>query len=266
MSPNELKFLKQSYETDGYVSPVDIISKQYADKHRQQMENVEANFGKLHYLTKVHTILRSPWKLATLPAVLDVVEQFIGSNILLHNVTYIVKEPGSEAHVSWHQDLTYWGFSDDAQVSMWLALSPATQESGCMRMLPGSHLQGRLRHDPTNDESNVLFQGQTVRGVADDKSVLCPLRPGQASFHHGWTLHSSTPNTSTDRRIGLNVQYLATHVRQTRHDSDTAIPVRGEDSYHHFSENIPAWSNLDPVAVKRQQELQDRYRKITGTP
>jgi len=48
--------------------------------------------------------------------------------------------------------------------------------------------------------------------------VLCPLRPGEASFHHGWTLHSSRPNQSGDRRIGLNIQYLSPSVRQTLHD------------------------------------------------
>jgi ectoine hydroxylase-related dioxygenase (phytanoyl-CoA dioxygenase family) len=101
--------------------------------------------------------------------------------------------------------------------------------------------------------------------VIEDDAVVCTLQAGQASFHHGWTLHSSAPNHSDDRRIGLNVQYLATHVSQTRRESDTAILVRGEDAYHHFAENISARSNLEPVAVSRQKDLQDHYRKISGT-
>lgn len=68
--------------------------------------------------------MRSPYELATHSQVLDVVELLIGKNILLHNVFYIIKEPLTLAHVSRHQDLTYWGFSNDKQVSMWLALSP----------------------------------------------------------------------------------------------------------------------------------------------
>ena len=195
---------------------------------------------------------------------MGIVETLIGGNILLYNVAYIVKEAGSESHVSWHQDLTYWGFSHDDQVSMWLALSPATEESGCMRMLPGSHIQGCRHHENTRDETNVLFQGQTVHGVSDADAVMCPLQPGQASFHHGWTLHASTPNRSNDRRIGLNVQYLATHVRQTKDDSDSAMLVRGEDIYRHFTDNIPAESDLEPAAIARQAELQDRYRNLAG--
>ena len=43
------------------------------------------------------------------------------------------------------------------------------------------------------------------------------------------------PNLSTGRRIGLNAQYIAPHLRQTKHDHDSALLVRGKDSYHHFN-------------------------------
>ena len=189
----------------------------------------------------------------------------IGPNILLYNVTYIIKEAQAPSHVSWHQDLTYWGLSHDDQVSMWLALSPATAQSGCMRMIPGSHRMGKEEHVASEDDSNVLLQGQTVKSVDEDRSKLCPLRPGEATFHHGWTLHASMPNMSDDRRIGLNVQYLATHVRQTKHDGDSAMLARGEDTYHHFKTDTPATSDLDPKAMERQAELERMYIETAGS-
>jgi ectoine hydroxylase-related dioxygenase (phytanoyl-CoA dioxygenase family) len=264
MAKHDLNALKQAYKCDGYITSVPIIEIDEAAEHRKAMEEAEARFGPLHYKTKVHTILRSPLALATNPAVLDIVEQLIGPDILLYNVTYIIKEAGTTSHVSWHQDLTYWGLSHDDQVSMWLALSPATEESGCMRMIPGSHVNGCVTHEPTDDDSNVLFRGQTVRGVKEENSVMCPLQPGEASFHHGWTLHASMPNNSGDRRIGLNVQYLATHVRQTKHDLDTAMLVRGEDKYRNFGENVAAEIDLDPAALAHQIELENRYVEIAG--
>ena len=132
-------------------------------------------------------------------------------------------------------------------------------------MIPGSHHRGRLNHDIVKDDTNVLLQGQTVREVDENSAVLCPLRPGEASFHHGWTLHASLPNNSSDRRIGLNVQYLAAHVRQTKQDTDTAMLVRGIDRYHHFSADIPAETDFDPAAIIRQAELEARHREIAGT-
>ena len=265
MPQNNLKQLAEDYQRHGYASGVRLIDSAEAKKHRDALERAEQKRGSLHYLAKVHTIFRSPFELATLPSALDVVEQLIGPDILLFNVTYIIKEAGAASHVSWHQDLTYWGLSDDDQVSMWLALSPATNETGCMKMLPGSHKNGRRDHSATDDENNVLLQGQTVSDIDETDSVLCPLEPGEASFHHGWTLHASTPNTGTDRRIGLNVQYIAPNVRQTKHDMDTTILVRGKDKFNHFGSDIPATADFAPEAVNRHAELQKLYEETAGT-
>jgi phytanoyl-CoA dioxygenase PhyH len=256
--------IARDYHRDGYASPVRIVGTHEALAHRARLETAEAQFGPLHYRSKAHTILTSPGELATHPHVLDIIEAMIGPDILLFNATYIIKEAQTQAHVSWHQDLTFWGLSHDDQVSMWLALSPATPESGCMRMIPASHEQGRVRHDVTKDGDNVLLQGQTVPGVDEAGAVMCPLAPGEASFHHGWTLHASMPNNSDERRIGLNVQYLAPHVRQTKHDLDTALLVRGRDEYRHFGDDVLAGSDLDPGAVRRQEALEALYVKTVG--
>ncbi len=261
---SDLTHLGIRYATEGFVAPVELLSSQEATLHRSALETAEREYGPLHYQPKVHTILRSPYQLATLPAVLDVVETLIGPDILLHNVTYIIKEPQSESFVSWHQDLTYWGFDGDEVVSMWLALSAATENSGCMRMIPGSHKRGRREHQTSDNENNVLFQGQTVQDVDDDHAVACPLQPGEASFHHGWTLHASTPNAGSDRRIGLNVQYLNPRIRQMKNDADTAMLVRGNDAYRHFGVDVPANADLEPDALARHRELQQRYRDIAG--
>ena len=148
---------------------------------------------------------------------------------------------------------------------MWLALPPATPESGCMRMIPGSHANGRREHVVTDDPTNLLDLGQTVREVAEAGAITCSLQPGQASFHHGWTLHSSLPNRSDDRRIGLNVQYLAPHMRQTKHNMDSAILVRGEDRFAHFGRDLPAETDLEPVAMARREKLVELLIQTVGT-
>ena len=249
---------------DGLLSPVGILDETEAADHRARMERAEASVGGLHYLAKVYTILRSPMELASHPRVLEVVRALIGPNVLLWNGTYIVKEPHTPAHVSWHQDLAFWGLHGEDEVSMWLALSPANAANGCMRMVPGSHRAGRREHRLTSDDSNVLYQGQTVEDVDESRAVLCALQPGEASFHHGWTLHSSMPNGSDERRIGFNAQYIATHVRQTQHERDTAILVCGADAYGHFGSDIPAGVDLDPAALARQRELDRQVRRTMG--
>jgi len=130
--------LKADYTNDGVVWKVPIVSATEAKSHRARLEAAEAELGSMHYINKIHTVMRSPFELVTSPAVLDIVESFIGPDILLYNSNYIIKEPQTDAYIAWHQDLTYWGLADDdAQVSMWLALAPATAASGCPRDAQG---------------------------------------------------------------------------------------------------------------------------------
>jgi ectoine hydroxylase-related dioxygenase (phytanoyl-CoA dioxygenase family) len=253
--------LAEAYKSDGFASPVPILTQAEAAAHRAKMEAVEAEHGPLHYVSKVHTILDFAADLATHPAVLDTAEQLLGPDMMLFDVTYIVKEPQTDSFVSWHQDLTYWGLSSDEQVTLWLALSPANERSGCMRMIPGSHKQGKFDHEDTVDNNNVLFRGQSVAGVSESDAVLCPLSPGEASFHHGWTLHASMPNASDDRRIGFNVQFIAPSVRQLINKNETATLVRGEDRFGHYQADTFATGVMEPAARERHAALEIKRKE-----
>jgi len=179
MTPSE------TYKQNGFASPVSLIGAQEAADHRGKFEAVEAEHGSQHYKSKMHTLLDFAADLATHPKVINTVEQLLGPDILLFDVINIVKEPHFASHVSWHQDLEYWGLANDKQVSMWLALTPATEVSVCMRMVPGSHKNGRMKHDDTNDECKVVFRGQSVSGVAEEQAVMCPLQGGRRSTTFG---------------------------------------------------------------------------------
>ena len=113
----DIPALAETYNRDGYIGGVPILTPGEAATHRASMEAAEEQIGSLHYRSKAHTILTSPLQLATDSTVLDIVESLIGPDILLYNVTYIIKEANAPSHVSWHQDLTYWGLSHDDQVS-----------------------------------------------------------------------------------------------------------------------------------------------------
>jgi non-haem Fe2+, alpha-ketoglutarate-dependent halogenase len=226
----------ENYRRDGFLSAITVMSNAQALAYRIALEDVEAKFGPMHYVSKPYLLLRLADELVHHAAVLDAVEDIIGPNILLWDSTFIIKEPGDGKYVSWHQDLTYWGLEPDDVVSIWLALSPATVESGCMRMMPGSHGCGRVEHVATFAPGNVLSRGQTIDAELDEwQAVDAALQPGQMSMHHGWTFHASHPNRSSDRRIGLNMNLAAPNVRQTKFTGDSAMLLRGEDHYGHFA-------------------------------
>ena len=119
--------LKTSFETDGFYSPISVIETETANSYRKILESVEQRIGLLNYRYKIHTALDIAYKLGTNKKLLDKIEELLGPNILLYSSSFVIKEPQSKNHISWHQDLTYWGFNDDKQVAAWVALSYATQ-------------------------------------------------------------------------------------------------------------------------------------------
>ena len=266
MALNPQNLLVDRYWQEGFIDGIEVLSAEEVKIHRAHLENAERALGhSLHYMSRVHTVLRSPYELATHPALVDLVEKIIGPDVLLYNVTYIIKEPHTNNFASFHQDLTYWGFDGTEQVSAWLALSPATAESGCMRFIPGSHRSG-LRDQVTGDDpDNVLFQSQTIEDVNEEEVVYSTLLPGRASLHHGWAIHASGPNISDDRRIGLNIQYISPKMKQTKDASDSAILIRGKDRYGHFIADQPATEWLPEQASARLRALTDKYFSIAGT-
>ena len=62
----------QTYARDGFISPVTIMRPDEAFSHRDRLEAAEQRHGPMHYKTKVHMILTSPFELAMNARVLDV--------------------------------------------------------------------------------------------------------------------------------------------------------------------------------------------------
>jgi hypothetical protein len=245
------------YRREGYLSPVPLMSEAEALSHRRALEQAEAKLGPLHYRTKPYFLFSSANALGRHPRLLDAVEALIGPDILLWDSAYVIKEPGSGKRVSWHQDLTYWGLSSDQLVTAWIALSPATLESGCMQFWPGSHRGGKIAHRDGRSDDNILHRGQTVDAeIPEAEIITAELRPGEASLHHGWLMHGSGPNRSTDRRIGLTLQYLAPSVKQLFTDSEGATLVRGQDRFGHFAPEPAFTTDFDPALIAHQAEAE----------
>ena len=252
----------EAYRRDGAVFPISIMSEAAARAHRGRLEAAEAERGTLHYMVKPYLVFSSAREIALDPVLLDAVEDILGPDSLLWDSGYVIKPAQDRHHVSWHQDLTYWGLDSDKLVTAWVALTPSTPTNGGMRYLPGSHETGVQAHRDTYSDDNILHRGQEVAGVDEDAAVDIVLAPGQASLHHGWVLHASAPNGSADRRIGLTFQYLDPGTRQTLTDRESAMLVRGRDRYGHFRPE-PEWTgDFAPEALAFQKEVEDRKHAV----
>ncbi|MCG8355229.1 MAG: phytanoyl-CoA dioxygenase family protein [Kiloniellales bacterium] len=254
------------YHRDGCVFPITLMAPHQAAAHRRRLEVAEAEQGPMHYRVKPYLFFTSADEIARNARLLDAVGSLLGPDILLWDSAYVIKEPHSGGHVTWHQDLTYWGLSADEVVTAWVALSPVTPENGCMRFIPGSHENGRLDHRDTHAADNILHRGQEIAIAADEeRAVDIPLAPGQASLHHGWVVHGSAPNGSDERRIGLTLQYLTPRVRQTLTDRESATLVRGEDRFGHFRPEPRCERDFDPVGMAFQREVEQLKHEVYDT-
>ena len=191
-----------------------------------------------------------------------VAESLIGPDILIYMTTFFIKEPRTEAITGWHQDATYFGLRPYEHVSAWIALSPATLESGCMRFVPGSHQAGQLDHRAHTSARILNTGGQELADAVDrERTVAAPLETGEFSLHHTLTVHHSPANESDDRRIGFAVSYIPTrcrHIGESR--LAPAMLVRGNDTAGHFDlEPVPRVGR-EAEAERAHADCYARYR------
>ena len=76
--------------------------------------------------------------------ILDMVEQLIGPDIALWNSSFFAKPAGNGKATPWHQDGEYWPIRPLATCTAWVAVDDATRDNGCLRILRGSHKEGKL--------------------------------------------------------------------------------------------------------------------------
>jgi len=255
-NPIERKMLESAHierwRREGFHLPIRVMSEEDAAGYAARMEACEARDGRIEGNQRHKTHLLYTWadELVRHPKILDAVEDIIGPNLLCWTTNLFVKEAGSPAFVSWHQDSTYWGlYPDDAVVTAWVALTPATVESGAMRFVPGSHHSDQIVHEDTYDADNLLSRGQVAKvEIDDDKTVDVVLSPGEISLHHIRMLHDSGPNRANFRRIGLAIRYIPPYVKQLKIDHDSALLVRGVDDYGHFHQETSPKADADAAA------------------
>ena len=252
------------YARDGFTSPVRVCDAATARGWRAELEQVEAALGHpLHYPEKSKTYLLCGWADAIVhhPAVLDAVEDLIGPDILVYHTTMWTKEARQPAFVLWHQDGTYFFLDPPEQVTAWVALTDATTEMGCVRIIPGSHRLGQLPHTDHPDPLNMIKRGQGIHGRFDHETgVAMPLRAGEMSLHHTFAVHSSGPNHADDRRMGLGISYIPTRVRPLGAPTPSALLVRGTDRYKHFVAERRLEIPLSPAAWAAHAEANRRFR------
>ncbi len=253
------------FNEDGYLPAFPVASPDQIAPMRSKLEEFEKdNGGVLRGSNRFKNHLLFKWlsDFIRTPTILDAVEDIIGPDILVWSTDWWIKEPRSPQFVSWHQDSQYWGLDTDKLLTVWVALSPSTKESGCMRVLPGSHSGPDLQHEETYHDDNMLTRGQQITGIDEDQAVNLEVDTGEATLFAFRIAHASHPNQTDDRRIGLAIRYIPPNTRQAHSDQDSAALVRGTDRFGSFEPEPEPRYDFDPVAVEFHRKTEEVRRQI----
>jgi hypothetical protein len=145
--------------------------------------------------------------LATDERILDRIEQLIGPNIALHHSKLNMKPAKVGSVVEWHQDLAYFPHTNDDLVTTLIYLDDATEENGCLQVLPRHHT-----HYFEHALPDGTFAGMITERIDDGRygrPVSLPAAAGSVIFMHCITPHSSLPNRSSKPRRTLIFEYRA---------------------------------------------------------
>ncbi len=142
------------------------------------------------------------------PKILDVVEQFIGPEITSSPVQQMRMKPPEKVldaqnaiHSNvgttvWHQDIAALlpEADDTDQLTVWVAVTEATEENGCLLSVPGSHREGPAPHCSV---AALASERQIPPAFMADRTVVpLPVGRGGIVVFHKMNIHSALPNRS----------------------------------------------------------------------
>jgi len=143
--------------------------------------------------------------------IVDPMEDLLGGEVYHYHHKMNMKEPYVGGAWEWHQDYGYWygnGCLFPDMASCFIAVDRATEENGCLQVIKGSHLMGRIDHGKTGDQTGADMERVNV-ALERLELVQCVMEPGDALFFHSNLLHRSDQNRSPNPRWVLICCYNA---------------------------------------------------------
>ncbi len=155
-------------------------------------------------VSKIFKLHRRP---AFLPFLRDervgqILVESIGPDVDCFLSQFIFKNPGAWGQ-PWHQDSYYFPFEPARPVvAMWLAVTEATLENGCLHILPGSQTERVHEHIPDR-RPGALYGYVEIVDHDMSASEPCLLEPGDLLVFDSHLMHRSTDNESDTLRAAM---------------------------------------------------------------
>jgi hypothetical protein len=135
----------------------------------------------------------------------DTMERLLDGEVYHYHSKMMLKEPEVGGAWEWHQDYGYWYNNNHLfprMASCQIAVDGAYRENGCLQVLKGSHLMGRLNHGTVGTQTGAdPVRVEAALGCFE--KLYVEMDPGTALFFHSNLLHRSDANLSQKPRWTL---------------------------------------------------------------
>ena len=172
---------------------------------------------------------------------------------MLTNSIFRIKEPLSSTHYGWHQDAARIQVNP-AFVIVYISISDATTENGCLRVIPGSN----QRIEPFHLVSYAERQVARVSHVDESNAVDMVLRQGQVGIFDCNTIHGSSSNNSRNRRFALVNDYTPAAAQQSVGTGSGQL-VRGLNSRKLWGEEPKPQGSFSENNIIGRREILNSY-------
>jgi phytanoyl-CoA dioxygenase PhyH len=166
--------------------------------------------------------------------VVDGMELLLGGEVYHYHTKLTMKRPKVGGAWDWHQDYGYWynnGCLFPDMASVFIAVDPSRRENGCLEVLRGSHLMGRIDHGRVGGQTGADHE-RVEEAMKRLDHVYCEMDPGDALFFHCNTLHASSQNRSErSRNVMLSCYNRVSNnpYKQHHHPQVTPLHKVGDD-------------------------------------
>lgn len=138
---------------------------------------------------------------------LAIVNQLIDDTPVLQQTMLYFKPPGGRGQ-GLHQDQQY--ITTEPLIGVWIALDESDKAVGQMTVIPGSHKFGHLPVQAADTSVSFTPVQSVIPAEASEEGIN--MKPGDALFFDGKTLHGSYRNTTKDRwRRSFICHYIGEH-------------------------------------------------------
>ena len=132
---------------------------------------------------------------------LNMIECFIGQDIILHHTKLFLKPPHVGSAFPLHQDWTYFPTEKNTMVAAMVHISDSTEKMGRIRLLPGSNNWGKIQGSDGHSFIKRIHGKHSLQSA-----IPIQAKGGDVLFFHSCTIHGSMPNRSNKPRKTILVQ------------------------------------------------------------